>query len=77
MNAAEVHFLARAMAFVPGGAMSDDELAAENISERRWWPLPDIVGYRRPDLFGPCDLATLLTELIAHGVPATPVPLGL
>jgi 8-oxo-dGTP diphosphatase len=71
------YFLVRTPAFVPAGTMSDDELAAENISERRWWPVADIVGYRGPDLFGPRDLATLLTELITHGVPAKPVPLGL
>ncbi|RSM72233.1 NUDIX hydrolase [Actinoplanes sp. ATCC 53533] len=71
------YFLVRTGAFVPRGTLSDDELAAENISDVRWWPLPDIVAYRGPDLFGPRDLATRLTALVTHGVPAEPVPLGL
>jgi len=69
-------FLVRTAVFVPRGTMSDDELAAENISELRWWPLPDIVDYSGPDLFGPRDLATLLTALVADGAPATPVSIG-
>ena len=71
------YFLVRTPVFMPRGTLSDDELAAENISELRWWTLPDIAGYRGPDLFGPRDLATRLVALVAHGVPATPTPLGL
>jgi 8-oxo-dGTP pyrophosphatase MutT (NUDIX family) len=71
------YFLVRTTSFDPRGAMSDDELAAENISGFRWWRSRDIAGYRGCDLFSPRDLATPLTALIAHGVPATPVPLGL
>jgi 8-oxo-dGTP diphosphatase len=71
------YFLVRTAAFTPRGTMSDDELAAENISELRWWPLPDIVAYRGPDLFGPRDLATPLMALVTHGVPAEPISLGL
>jgi ADP-ribose pyrophosphatase YjhB (NUDIX family) len=70
------YFLVRTAEFVPRGTMSDAELAAENISELRWWSLPDIVAYRGPDLFGPRDLATPLTALITDGVPAEPVSLG-
>jgi 8-oxo-dGTP diphosphatase len=70
------YFLVRTAAFMPRGTMSDDELAAENISELRWWTLQDIADYRGPDLFGPPDLATLLVALVTHGVPATPIPLG-
>jgi 8-oxo-dGTP diphosphatase len=71
------YFLIRTASFHPRGAMSDGELAAENIDGFRWWPLPDIVGYRGSELFSPRDLATPLTALIASGVPARPVPLGL
>ncbi len=39
--------------------------------------LQDIADYRGPDLFGPRDLATQLVALVAHGVPATPILLGL
>lgn len=71
------YFLVRTAAFMPRGTMSDDELAAENISELRWWMVPDIADYRGPDLFGPGDLAIQLAALITHGVPATPITLGL
>ncbi|WP_405512055.1 hypothetical protein [Streptomyces canus] len=57
--------------------MSDDELAAENIDGFRWWRLRDIAAYRGPELFSPRALATPLAALIAKGVPARPVPLGL
>ncbi len=71
------YFLVRVASFHPRGAMSDDELAAENIVAFRWWRLSDIAGYRGPDVFSPRDLATPLTALITDGVPARPVPLGL
>ncbi len=70
------YFLVRTPAFTPRGTMSDDELAAENITDPRWWSLPDIAGYRGPDLFGPRDLATPLQALLTHGVPAAPITLG-
>jgi len=71
------YFLVRTAAFVPRGTMSDEELAAENISELRWWTMQDLAGYRGPDLFGPPDLAAQLAALVTHGVPATPIQLGL
>ena len=71
------YFLIRTASFRPRGSMSDDELAAEYIVGFRWWYLPDIAGYRGSDLFSPRDLATPLATLIADGVPATPVTLGL
>jgi 8-oxo-dGTP diphosphatase len=71
------YFLVRTAVFKPRGTMSDDELAAENISELRWWTLPEIAGHRGPDLFGPRDLATRLVALVTHGVPAEPISLSL
>ncbi|SCG19295.1 ADP-ribose pyrophosphatase YjhB, NUDIX family [Micromonospora echinofusca] len=71
------YFLVRTAAFIPRGTMSDEQLAAENISEFRWWPLSDIVAYRGSDLFGPRDLAELLAALVAGGVPPRPVRIGL
>jgi hypothetical protein len=43
----------------------------------RWWRLSEIAGYTGPDVFSPRDLATLLTALLATGVPDQPVELGL
>ncbi|WP_035805101.1 NUDIX hydrolase [Kitasatospora mediocidica] len=71
------YYLVRTSAFRPRGALSDEELAAENINGFRWWPLPDIAGYRGADLFSPRDLATPLAPLIAGDLPAEPVRLGL
>jgi 8-oxo-dGTP pyrophosphatase MutT (NUDIX family) len=71
------YFLVRTASFHPRGAMSDDELAAENIDGFRWWRLPDIADYRGSDLFSPRDLATPLAALIVGGIPARAVPLGL
>lgn len=71
------YFLVRTASFNPCGAMSVNELAAENVEGFRWWWLRDIADYRGPELLSPRDLATPLTVLIAGGVPARPVPLGL
>ncbi|MDQ2584315.1 NUDIX domain-containing protein [Saccharothrix yanglingensis] len=70
------YFLVRASAFVPRGAMSDAELAAEHLDGWRWWALADIADHRGPDLFSPRDLVTPLAALIAGGPPARPVALG-
>ncbi|WP_328752694.1 NUDIX domain-containing protein [Streptomyces sp. NBC_00285] len=71
------YFLVRTARFSPRGTLSDDELAAENISGLKWWHPREIAGYDGPDLFSPRDLATPLTALITSGVPAEPVLLGL
>ncbi|WP_203805854.1 NUDIX hydrolase [Actinoplanes couchii] len=71
------YFLIRTDKFRPHGALSDTELAAENITELRWWPLRDIATYRGPDLFSPRDLATPLSELLRKGAPPTPTVLGM
>lgn len=71
------YYLVRTPRFDPRGALPDDELAAELITEMRWWTYDDIAEYRGPDLFSPRDLATPLAALIAGDIPGTPVPLGL
>jgi len=71
------YFLVRTTVFEPRGAASDDDLTAEHITGFRWWSLPELAGYRGPDLFSPRDLAAPLTALLADGVPARPLSLGL
>lgn len=71
------YFLVRTALFTPRGTMSDAELAAESISGLRWWPLPEVVAYRGPDLLSPRDLGTPLTALVDEGVPGKPLVLGL
>ena len=70
-------FLVRTSAFTPRGSLTDEELAAENVTELRWWTVAEIIGYRGSDLFGPRALGTLLTGLLASGLPDSPVILGL
>ncbi|GAB3572456.1 NUDIX hydrolase [Amycolatopsis endophytica] len=69
-------FLVRTQAFTPRGALSDDALAAENITGFRWWPPAEIAAYDGPDVFSPRDLATPLAALLAAGVPDTPLLLA-
>lgn len=71
------YFLVRTASFTPRGALSDEELAAENITRLQWWRPDEILAYTGTDLFSPRDLATPLASLLATGVPAEPVPLGL
>jgi 8-oxo-dGTP diphosphatase len=70
------YFLVRTSSFTPRGVMTDAELAAEFLAGWRWWTLPEIAGYRGPDLFSPRDLVTPLSALITGGVPAQPVLVG-
>jgi len=76
-GAIQDYFLVRTAAFQPNGALSRDQLAAENITDFRWWQLAEIANYQGPDLFGPRDLAGPLATLIKDGVPDQPLKLGL
>jgi 8-oxo-dGTP diphosphatase len=71
------YFLIRTAFFNPRGALSDDELAAENITGLQWWRPQDITDYAGTDLFSPRDLAGPLATLISGGPPDRPMPLGL
>jgi 8-oxo-dGTP diphosphatase len=71
------YFLVRTTAFSPHGSLTDEELAAENVTGLRWWTLAEIAGYQGTDLFGPRALGTLLAGLLADGWPDSPVLLSL
>ncbi len=71
------YVLVRTAHFDPRGLLPDDDIAAEGIDVMRWWALSDSAAYSGPDLFSPRNLSSLLSDLIAGGVPRTPVPLGL
>jgi len=71
------YFLVRTSRFEPRGALSDEDLAAENITGMRWWRQDEVAGYRGADQFSPRDLATLLSALIAGDLPAAPTLIGL
>jgi len=71
------YYLVRTARFDPRGALSDEQIAAENISGMRWWPVDEIARYRGTDRFSPRDLAAPLSELIAGDLPAEPTMMGL
>ncbi|MFG1924715.1 NUDIX domain-containing protein [Cryptosporangium sp. NPDC048952] len=71
------YYFIRTTWFVPRGSLSAAELAAETISEVRWWSLDEIGAYPGSDLFSPRALVRVLSALIDGGVPAVPVVLGL
>ena len=74
---ANEYFLVRTSAFKPRGALSDAELATENLEEMRWWSAADLANYRGSDLFSPRDLKQLLSTLLHDGVPDEPTNLAL
>ncbi|SNY45463.1 NUDIX domain-containing protein [Paractinoplanes atraurantiacus] len=74
-GAIQDYFLVRTEKFTPRGTLTDAQLAAENITELRWWTVPEIAAYRGPDVFGPGGLITPLTALLTNGVPAQPITL--
>lgn len=70
------YFLVRRPCFEPRGVKSDAELAAEHITGWRWWSVAEIAAGHGDDLFSPRDLAGVLGELLAGGVPEEPVRMG-
>ncbi|MEV4805479.1 NUDIX domain-containing protein [Nonomuraea sp. NPDC049421] len=70
------YFLVRAPAFTPRGEWDDARLAAEQITDVRWWSVPEIAAGHGDDLFSPRALAATLGALLASGVPSEPVRLG-
>ncbi|WP_030670121.1 NUDIX domain-containing protein [Streptomyces sp. NRRL B-1347] len=70
------YYLVRTRSFRPEGALSDEELAAENLAGFRWWRLDEIAAYQGPDFFGPSGMAALLADLLTGGVPERPLSIG-
>jgi len=71
------YFLIRTDAFDPQGTLTPDQLRDEWLHEHRWWSTAEIRAYEGDALFGPRDVALLLSELLEHGVPDAPRPIGL
>lgn len=61
------YYLVRAARFTPRGDLSDDELAAENVTGFAWWALGEIDAYPGPDLFSPRRLGRHLARLLRTG----------
>lgn len=72
------YFLVRVEHFQPGGELTGDRLAAEELlAGFRWWRLPEIAAGAGSELFSPRDLATHLGALLTAGAPDRPVRIGL
>jgi len=71
------YFFARTEAFDPAGTLSPEQLLVELIHEHRWWSAEEIATYRGDALFGPRDLARLLTDLLREGPSVEPLEIGI
>ncbi|MFC0622574.1 NUDIX domain-containing protein [Kribbella deserti] len=70
------HFVLKVRRFEARGAMTDEELAAENVTEFRWWSLKELEEYDGEALFSPRALPRLYRDYLEQGVPAEPRRLG-
>jgi 8-oxo-dGTP pyrophosphatase MutT (NUDIX family) len=70
-------FLVRTPRFTPRGSLSDEQLAAENLLDLRWWSLDELEMYTGAERFAPRDMAGLLSSLLRQGLPVEPVAVGL
>lgn len=64
------YFLVRTAGFNPRGALSDDELAEENITGLEWWHRQEVASYDGPDMFSAADDR----PLPGNGPSSTPQP---
>ena len=73
-------YLVRTSAFEPRATLSDEQLAAEDLTELRWWPLDEITAYVGNAAFAPRFLAPLLSNLLrtfSNCLPAQLLEIGL
>ncbi|MDX6293260.1 MAG: 8-oxo-dGTP diphosphatase [Kribbellaceae bacterium] len=70
------YFLVRVERFTPGGPTSEAELLVENITGHRWWTLEELLlahAQHGQEVFSPRDLPVLLRQVLADGLPASPL----
>ncbi|MEV0390415.1 NUDIX domain-containing protein [Nonomuraea sp. NPDC050643] len=71
------YYLIRTRTFEPRGDWSDEQLAAEHITDIRWWTFAGIAAGSPGELFSPRALAGCLGSLLTEGVPDAPIHMGL
>ena len=64
-------YLVRTASFQPTSANNTDLSEVGIFVEFRWWTVEEIVASE--EVFGPRNLGRLLTDLLGHGVPASPL----
>ena len=70
-------YFVRTTAFEPRGTLTEEQLAAENLTESRWWTLEQIATYAGDAVFGPRTLAPMLSNLLQNDFPAEPLDIGI
>ena len=70
-------YLVRTSAFEPRVTLFDEELAAEDLTELRWWTLDEITAYVGNAAFAPRFLAPMLSNLLQNDFPAEPLYIGI
>jgi 8-oxo-dGTP pyrophosphatase MutT (NUDIX family) len=70
----ETYFWVPCARFEPSRAHIPTESEQREISDYRWWTLPDLA--RSSERFAPRHLAALLARLLAEGPPAAPIDVG-
>lgn len=68
----ETVYLVRTEPFVPAPLMSAAELAAENLTEIRWWTMGELHQHTGPDHLAPTDIAVHVESILRQGIPHTP-----
>lgn len=71
------YWLLRCDAFEPRGSFTDEHLAAEGMTDLRWWTAAELrAAATSGTVFAPRDLPALLATLLRDGAPAVPVRLS-
>ena len=73
-------YLVRTSAFEPRVTLFDEQLAAEDLTELRWWSLDEIRAHVGNAAFAPRLLAPLLNDLLrrlSNGIPVELLEIGL
>ena len=75
----EWYYLLRVDALTPRGVLTEEELAAENLTATGWHTVAQVRALPRPSgaRVAPSDAAAFLERLLADGPPAEPLELGL
>jgi len=61
--------------FDPQPLLSQEQLAAENVSDIKWWPLEELSNYDGDDFFAPIELADIVSHIVEMGAPSQPLEL--
>ena len=67
------YFVIRCESLTAKGTWTTEQLAGEDITEFRWWALPEMDAVTRPEVFSPRQLPSLLRDLVGNPVSQYPI----